>query len=91
MVCPHQTRSPSLRGARRVSAREGRKPLITNGAAWVLFVTTVVPIPLLIGAILLLESSAVSRVVGAMFVAVGVIALIAMTVMAIRRKPHEKG
>ncbi len=74
-----------------MSAREGKKPPITKGAVWVLFVTTVVPIPLLIGAILLLESSAVSRVVGAMFVAVGVITLVAMTVMAIRRKPHEEG
>ncbi len=74
-----------------MSAREGKKPLITKGAAWVLFVTTVVPIPLLIGAILLLESSAVNRVIGAIFVAVGAITSIAVTVMAIRIRSHEKG
>jgi uncharacterized membrane protein len=71
-----------------VGPPEGEKPLITKGAAVVLFVGTVVPIPLLIGAILLLERSAASRVVGAVFVAIGVAALVAVTLIFIRRRDH---
>lgn len=71
-----------------MGANKDERPLITKGGAWVLFVTTVVPVPLLIGAILLLESSAASRVAGAAFVAVGAIAFVAVTVTVIRRRPH---
>lgn len=78
----------ALRSHRDVGAPNGEKPLASKGAAWVLLVSTAVPIPLLIGAILLLEASAISRVVGAFFVTVGAGSLVAVTVTFIRTRPH---
>ncbi|MDQ4132986.1 MAG: hypothetical protein M3179_07195 [Actinomycetota bacterium] len=43
---------------------EDEKPLVTKSAGWVLVVSTVVPIPVLMGAILVFDTSAISRVVG---------------------------
>ncbi len=70
---------------------EGEKPLITRDAGWVLFLGMALPaasLPVLVGAILVLEESPTSQVVGAVFIAVGVMAVIASTAMLIRKRPQ---
>ncbi len=65
------------------------KPLVSKGAGWVLFVGAVAPIPFLIGVILLAETSATSRALGALFIALGTVALVGVTVALVRRAPRR--
>jgi hypothetical protein len=73
-----------------LDSQKGDKPLITKGASWVLFLTTLVPAaftPILIGAILVLETSTTSRTIGVLFIVIGVVAVVASMAFFLRKKP----
>ncbi len=72
-----------------MGAPEPEKPLLSKGAGWVLFVSTVVPTLFLVGTILLVEATAIERVVGVLFLALGALALVGATVAVVRRAPRK--